>query len=61
MEKARMYQLIEILRRLKTPEMIKLKYLSNFGLSVEGIDYIIKKVYFAKLDKVQEKMQKVPT
>lgn len=61
MEKARIFQLIEILRRLKTPEMTKLKYLSNFGLSIEGIDYILKKVYFAKFDKIQEKMSKIPT
>lgn len=32
--------------------MAKLKFLSNFGISVEGIDYITNKVYFAKIEKI---------
>ncbi|KRX00136.1 hypothetical protein PPERSA_10635 [Pseudocohnilembus persalinus] len=61
MERSRVYQLVEILRRVKTPEMAKLKFLSNFGLSIDGINYIQNKVYFAKLENIQEKIQKIPT
>lgn len=41
--------------------MAKLKFLSNFGLSIDGINYIQNKVYFAKLENIQEKIQKIPT
>lgn len=52
MERQRIFQLIEILRRVKTNEMSKLKFITNFGLSIEGIDYIVNKVYFASNDKI---------
>ncbi len=37
MERARIYQLTEILRRVKPNEMAKLKFMTNFGLPIEGI------------------------
>ena len=61
MERSRIYQLIEILRRIKTDEMSKLKFAINFGLSSEGMDYVINKVYFSSLDKLHERINKIPT
>ena len=36
--------------------MSKLKFITNFGLSLEGINYITRKVYFTSLDKLQSKI-----
>lgn len=47
---------MEVLRRIQPNDMSKLKYLTNFGITVEGIDFITNKVYFAKIDKIQEKV-----
>jgi len=41
--------------------MSKLKFITNFGLSLEGINYITRKVYFTSLDKLQSKINKIPT
>ena len=45
MDKVRIFQLIEILRRVRTNEMAKLKYSTNFGVSVEIIDFIVNDLY----------------
>jgi hypothetical protein len=41
--------------------MSKLKFAINFGLSSEGMDYVINKVYFSSLDKLHERINKIPT
>ena len=45
MERFRIVQLVEILRRVKPKEMIKLKYSTNFGVSVDTIEKIVKVLY----------------
>jgi hypothetical protein len=45
MERERISQLIEILRRVRTPEMAKLKFSTNFGVSVDTIDYVTNFLY----------------
>ena len=41
-EKGRVFQLIEIIRRIKTEEMGKFKFLSNFGVQPSNIDLLSK-------------------
>lgn len=41
--------------------MSKLKFAINFGLSGEGMEYVTNKIYFSSLDKLQEKINKIPT
>ena len=50
MDRERILQLVEILRRVSTPEMAKLKFSTNFGLSVDNIDFICNKLYFTPLE-----------
>ena len=61
MERSRIVQLIEILRRIRTHEMAKLKFAINFGLSSEGMDFVLNKIYFSSLDKLQDKINRIPT
>ena len=56
MEKARIYQLIEIIRRVKTAEMAKLKFISNFGLSIEARKFILCEIYFCPNTIIQDKL-----
>ena len=46
MERPRIIQLLEILKHIKVTEMTKLKFCSNFGLSIEAKNFIVNKVYF---------------
>lgn len=52
--------MIEILRRVRTKEMAKLKFVSNFGVSVEVSSLILRKAFFAHLDKVQDLLESIP-
>ena len=61
MDKERIFQLLEILRRVKPADMSQLKFITNFGIRWEGIDYIKKKLYFVSIEKVQDKINKIPT
>ena len=38
MNKARIFQLIEIVRRIKTEEMVRFKFLRNFGVDGESVE-----------------------
>lgn len=38
MNKARIFQLIEIVRRIKTEEMVRFKFLRNFGVEGESVE-----------------------
>jgi hypothetical protein len=38
MDKARIFQLIEIVRRIKTEEMVRFKFLMNFGVEKETVE-----------------------
>ena len=54
MEQLRAFQLIEILRRVKTEEMSKLKFMSNFGVNIHFCDVIRKKIYFENNEEIQK-------
>ena len=56
MDRLRIFQLIEILRRVKPQDMSKLKFITNFGLSLDGINFVTKKIYFTSLEKLQSKI-----
>ncbi|EGR30194.1 zinc finger protein, putative [Ichthyophthirius multifiliis] len=60
MERSRRFQLIEILRRIKTKEMAKLKFVTNFGVSVEKISFILRKVFFSDLNQIQKLFKEIP-
>lgn len=45
---------MEILRRVKPKEMIKLKYSTNFGVSVDTIEKIVKVLYYVPLKDFQK-------
>lgn len=53
MERVRIVQLIEILRRVKPKEMIKLKFSTNFGVSVDTIEKVTLRLYFAPINEIQ--------
>lgn len=40
MDRVRIIQLIEILRRVRPKEMVKLKFSTNFGISVDTIEKV---------------------
>ena len=52
MEKSRIFQLIEISRRVKTMEMAKFKFLTNFGISVINIEILTKKLLVGNLNEI---------
>jgi hypothetical protein len=52
MDHIRIIQLIEILRRVKTSEMAKLKFSTNFGIPVEIIERIKRKIFFVGLNDI---------
>lgn len=52
MPKERIFQLIEILRHVRTSEMGKLKFASNFGLQTDTLDLIRTKILLQDLSKV---------
>ena len=54
-----MNQLIEILRRARTTEMAKLKFSTNFGVSVNTIEYFTQKLYIVPLDEIQSFMGEI--
>ena len=49
MDKSRIFQLIEIIRRVKTVEMPKFKFLTNFGVSLKNFELLTKKILFESL------------
>jgi len=58
-ERTRIIQLFEILRRVKTADMIRLQFISSFGMTVQAIHYILSKIYFCPLECVDEKIDKL--
>lgn len=60
MDRSRRFQLIEILRRVKTKEMAKLKFVSNFGVSSDVNQLVLQKIFFAELKKVEELLATIP-
>ena len=59
-EKSRTFQLIEILRRVKTEEMVKLKFLPNFSVSPETTKLITQKFYFVTKTEVKPILDSIP-
>lgn len=59
MEKARIFQLIEILRRVKTVEMGKLKFITNFGVSVNALDIVVNKVFHSDAENIQSQLSTI--
>ncbi|EAR97810.3 zinc finger, C3HC4 type (RING finger) protein (macronuclear) [Tetrahymena thermophila SB210] len=60
MDRSRRFQLIEILRRVKTKEMAKLKFISNFGVSVDVNSMILRKLFFSDFKKINDHLDKIP-
>lgn len=60
MDRSRRFQLIEILRRVKTKEMAKLKFISNFGVSADVNSMILRKAFFADIKKVNDLLETIP-
>lgn len=60
MDKERIVQVIEILRRVNTQEMAKLKYSTMFGVSVDAIDIVTNGIYNANLKDIQGLLNKIP-
>lgn len=54
MDRTRVVQLSEILKRVSTDEMAHIKFGTNFGISVETISYVTKKIYFSAEHNVQK-------
>ena len=52
MDKSRIFQLIEIIRRVKTVEMAKFKFLTNFGVSLKNIEVLTKKILTVGLEEI---------
>lgn len=52
MDKSRIFQLIEIIRRVKTIEMAKFKFLTNFGVSLINLEVLTKKIFFANEEEI---------
>jgi hypothetical protein len=59
-EKSRTFQLIEILRRVKTEEMIKLKFLPNFSVSPDTTKLVTQKLYFLPPKEVKPVLDTIP-
>lgn len=60
MDKSRIFQLIEIIRRVKTNEMVKFKFLTNFGVSLKNFDAITKKILFVNLEEIPAILETFP-
>lgn len=59
MDKSRVIQLSEILKRVSIPEMAHIKFGTNFGISVDTINFVTKKVYFASPKNIQKYLDQV--
>jgi len=44
-DKARLYQIVGVVRRIKIHEMAKLKFASNFGIQKDTVIYLVSKVF----------------
>jgi len=44
-DKARLYQIVGVVRRIKIHEMAKLKFASNFGTQKDTVNYLVTKVF----------------
>lgn len=54
MDKSRIFQLIEIIRRVKTNEMARFKFLTNFGISLKNYEILTKDLLFKSMKEIPE-------
>lgn len=54
MEKSRIFQMIEIIRRVKTLEMAKFKFLINFGISLKNFELLTKDILMKNISEIPE-------
>ncbi|KRX11107.1 hypothetical protein PPERSA_05216 [Pseudocohnilembus persalinus] len=59
MEKSRILQFSEILKRVSTQDMTHIKYGSNFGISVDTLNLMTKKIYFCNPKNIQKYMEQI--
>lgn len=58
-DKARIFQMIEILRHMRPVDMIKLKFAANFSILPETLQFIETKIYLEPLTKIQNEFHKI--
>lgn len=51
--------MIEILRHMRSIDMIKLKFAANFSILPETLDFIETKIFTSPLEKVQTELHKI--
>lgn len=49
MDKERIFQMIEVIRHIKTSEMARLKFGTNFGINPETIHMLETELYFVNI------------
>lgn len=54
MEKSRIFQMIEIIRRVKTLEMAKFKFLINFGITLKNFELLTKDILMKNISEIPE-------
>ncbi|CAD8054407.1 unnamed protein product [Paramecium primaurelia] len=59
MPKERIFQLIEVLRHVKTSEMGKFKFALNFGLSTQVLEHIKHKILLDDFSKIQQHISSI--
>lgn len=59
MDKTRYGQLVEVMRRVQTHEMLKLKFLTNFGVSLQSLDYLKSTVFNSEISDLQSRLSQI--
>jgi hypothetical protein len=60
MDKERIFQMIEVIRHVKTPEMARLKFGTNFGISPETIHMMEAELYSVDAKNACSKLSSIP-
>lgn len=58
-DKARIFQMIEILRHMRAVDMIKLKFAANFSILPDTLNFIESKIFMQGFDHIQDELSKI--
>lgn len=59
MDKERIFQMIEVIRHIRTSEMARLKFSTNFGISPDTMHSIESKLYSAPLTEASVHLDRI--